>query len=104
MDNCAVEFTQPVEDGTELDSDLWLLSDINAEKATDHIGHLNRPAYHASVVHITHAIQAEKALVLGLKGLSDLGNSEVIFTPHRWCCAFRYPVLGLKVGCLRRAR
>lgn len=71
VDSCAVQFTQPVEDGTQLDSDLWLLSDINAEKATDDTCQFNRAAYHASVVHRTHAIRTEKALVLGLTGLSD---------------------------------
>src|SRR5262249_45221789 len=50
VDNGTTQLTQPVEDGNQLARDLWLLSDINAERATDDTSLMNRMAYQANVL------------------------------------------------------
>jgi hypothetical protein len=54
VDNAEVQLTQPVEDGNELDRDLWFLSDINTERATagasEESSIINRLAYHSHVL------------------------------------------------------
>lgn len=54
VDNTEVQFMQPVEDGNELDRDLWFLSDINTERATagasEESSIINRLAYHSHVL------------------------------------------------------
>jgi hypothetical protein len=50
VDNGATSLAQPVEDGNQLARDLWFLSDINAERATDDTSLINRMAYQANVL------------------------------------------------------
>jgi hypothetical protein len=50
VDNSTARLMQPVEDGNQLARDLWLLSDINAERATDDTSLINRMAYQANVL------------------------------------------------------
>jgi hypothetical protein len=50
VDNGAALLMQPVEDGNQLARDLWFLSDINAERATDDTSQINRLAYQANVL------------------------------------------------------
>jgi hypothetical protein len=50
VDNCAVFSAEPVEDGQQLDRDIWLFSDIKLERATDDTCQLNRMAYQAAVI------------------------------------------------------
>jgi len=54
VDNGSTRLMQPMENGNPLARDLWLLSDINAERATGgatkETSLINRMAYHAEVV------------------------------------------------------
>jgi hypothetical protein len=49
-DNGATALIQPMENGNQLDRDLWLLSDINTQRATGDSSLINRMSYQAAVL------------------------------------------------------
>ncbi len=48
--NGAVVLTQPVEDDNQLAHDLWVLSDVEAERSSDSTSQINRIAYGAAIL------------------------------------------------------
>jgi hypothetical protein len=50
VDDCAAFLTEPVEDGNQLDQDLWFFADVKAERASGDKNNINRVAYQATAI------------------------------------------------------
>jgi hypothetical protein len=50
VDDCATFLTEPVEDGTQLDQDMWFFADVKAERASGDKNNINRMAYQATAI------------------------------------------------------
>jgi hypothetical protein len=87
-DNSCVLLTQPVEDGNELSLDLWLMSDVRAERSSGGSSLINRMAYQANVVltnpEIAKSNTGEEPVMHGTDFVVDLdaANGDQIDSPR----------------------